>query len=53
MKKALPALQDYIKLKSDDARAWELIFKVYSRLNMKEEATKAYDELDKINKSKK
>jgi cytochrome c-type biogenesis protein CcmH/NrfG len=47
---ALPYLEKSVKLKSTEANVWELLGRVYTVLNMKDKATNAFNEADKLRK---
>lgn len=47
---ALPFLESYVQKKQDDAATWDLLGKVYSVLNMTQDANKAFEKADNIRK---
>jgi tetratricopeptide (TPR) repeat protein len=47
---ALPYLERVVKVKPDDASAWELLGKVYTVLNESDKAKKAFDMSDQLRK---
>ncbi len=49
-KEALPYLEKVVKMKGDDASMWELLGRVYTILGKQDEATKAFNEADKLRK---
>lgn len=48
--KALPYLEESVKLKSSDANVWELLGRVYTVLGKKDKATNAFNQADKLRK---
>jgi tetratricopeptide (TPR) repeat protein len=48
IRQALPHLEKYVEKKPDDSMVWELLGKVYSYLNMTNEAKSAFDKADKL-----
>lgn len=47
-KAALPYLKKVVEAKEDDAAMWELLGRVYTILDMEEEATKAFNKADEL-----
>ncbi|MBA4250854.1 MAG: hypothetical protein C0425_00820 [Chlorobiaceae bacterium] len=47
---ALPHLEKFVQLKSDDAVIWDLLGRVYSVLGMLDDAKNAFEKADKIRK---
>ncbi len=47
---ALPYLEKLVQIREDDAQTWELLGKVYTVLNMKDDAENAFSKADKIRK---
>lgn len=49
-REALPYLEKYVGIKTDDIAVWELLGKVYSVLGMIDDAQKAFDKADALRK---
>ncbi len=48
-KEAYPYLEQYLKLKPNEASVWELLGKVYANLGMKEKSMDAFNKADSLN----
>jgi tetratricopeptide (TPR) repeat protein len=53
IKKALPYLQQMLKLQPDVITNWDLAGKIYTTLGMTKEATEAYAQIEKLKKAEK
>ncbi len=49
-REAVPYLEKYVGIKTDDIAVWELLGKVYSVLGMIDDAQKAFDKADALRK---
>ena len=49
-RQALPYLEKSVELQPKDAAVWELLGKVYTVLNMKDDAQNAFDKADALRK---
>jgi tetratricopeptide (TPR) repeat protein len=51
-RQAIPFLDKYTQLDSNDAKIWDLLGKVYAVLGMSDKAKTAYDKVDQLRKAK-